>query len=289
VPTHAVAFGTTVRSPRVSPHVTPRATPQSSPVKAGAAWTASDRYLARVRELERDVRREREGDGDVSDENRSDLFELSDDSIDERVSAVFPSHAQDSKRGSRHARSPSRSRSPGPRSSLDNQDKSPGRVDRRARSEMRESRGASPSPSTAPSPRSARRRVEFVAEKRNPETLESTSVPPEPRGATSVPKPVEATHRNEVNETSLRKRLPKKPELALKMVSPAAPSDRAFVVDAFVRDGDGANSSDGSGVDAAELATPSPEPTRIASRVFEERHDAADAADAKKDVGVARD
>jgi hypothetical protein len=150
---------------------------------------------------------------------------------------------------------------------------------------MRESRGASPSPSTAPSPRSARRRVEFVAEKRNPETLESTSVPPEPRGATSVPKPVEATHRNEVNETSLRKRLPKKPELALKKVSPAAPSDRAFVVDAFVRDGDGANSSDGSGVDAAELATPSPEPTRIASRVFEERHDAADAADAKKDVG----
>jgi hypothetical protein len=285
VPTHAVAFGTTVRSPRVSPHVTPRATPQSSPVKAGAAWTASDRYLARVRERERDVRREREGDGDVSDENRSDLFELSDDSIDERVSAVFPSHAQDSKRGSRHARSPSRSRSPGPRSSLDNQDKSPGRVDRRARSEMRESRGASPSPSTAPSPRSARRRVEFVAEKRNPETLESTSVPPEPRGATSVPKPVEATHRNEVNETSLRKRLPKKPELALKKVSPAAPSDRAFVVDAFVRDGDGANSSDGSGVDAAELATPSPEPTRIASRVFEERHDAADAADAKKDVG----
>jgi hypothetical protein len=254
-------------------------------VKAGAAWTASDRYLARVRERERDVRREREGDGDVSDENRSDLFELSDDSIDERVSAVFPSHAQDSKRGSRHARSPSRSRSPGPRSSLDNQDKSPGRVDRRARSEMRESRGASPSPSTAPSPRSARRRVEFVAEKRNPETLESTSVPPEPRGATSVPKPVEATHRNEVNETSLRKRLPKKPELALKKVSPAAPSDRAFVVDAFVRDGDGANSSDGSGVDAAELATPSPEPTRIASRVFEERHDAADAADAKKDVG----
>jgi hypothetical protein len=100
-----------------------------------------------------------------------------------------------------------------------------------------------------------------------------------------VPKPVEATHRNEVNETSLRKRLPKKPELALKKVSPAAPSDRAFVVDAFVRDGDGANSSDGSGVDAAELATPSPEPTRIASRVFEERHDAADAADAKKDVG----
>ena len=285
VPTHAVAFGTTVRSPRVSPHVTPRATPQSSPVKAGAAWTASDRYLARVRERERDVRREREGDGDVSDENRSDLFELSDDSIDERVSAVFPSHAQDSKRGSRHARSPSRSRSPGPRSSLDNQDKSPGRVDRRARSEMRESRGASPSPSTAPSPRSARRRVAFVAEKRNPETLESTSVPPEPRGATSVPKPVEATHRNEVNETSLRKRLPKKPELALKKVSPAAPSDRAFVVDAFVRDGDGANSSDGSGVDAAELATPSPEPTRIASRVFEERHDAADAADAKKDVG----
>jgi hypothetical protein len=57
------------------------------------------------------------------------------------------------------------------------------------------------------------------------------------------------------------------------------------VVDAFVRDGDGANSSDGSVVDAAELATPSPEPTRIASRVFEERHDAADAADAKKDVG----
>lgn len=200
VPTHAVAFGTTVRSPRVSPHVTPRATPQSSPVKAGAAWTASDRYLARVRERERDVRREREGDGDVSDENRSDLFELSDDSIDERVSAVFPSHAQDSKRGSRHARSPSRSRSPGPRSSLDNQDKSPGRVDRRARSEMRESRGASPSPSTAPSPRSARRRVAFVAEKRNPETLESTSAPPEPRGATSVPKPVEATHRNEVKD-----------------------------------------------------------------------------------------
>ena len=303
VPTHAVAFGTTVRSPRVSPHVTPRATPQSSPVKAGAAWTASDRYLARVRERERDVRREREGDGDVSDENRSDLFELSDDSIDERVSAVFPSHAQDSKRGSRHARSPSRSRSPGPRSSLDNQDKSPGRVDRRARSEMRESRGASPSPSTAPSPRSARRRVAFVAEKRNPETLESTSAPPEPRGATSVPKPVEATHRNEVNETSLRKRLPKKPELARRniSVSPAASSDRAFVVDAFVRDGDGANSSDGSGVDAAELATPSPEPTRIASRVFEERHDAerserreerfltkypyvADSADAKKDV-----
>ena len=287
VPTHAVAFGTTVRSPRVSPHVTPRATPQSSPVKAGAAWTASDRYLARVRERERDVRREREGDGDVSDENRSDLFELSDDSIDERVSAVFPSHAQDSKRGSRHARSPSRSRSPGPRSSLDTQDKSPGRVDRRARSEMRESRGASPSPSTAPSPRSARRRVAFVAEKRNPETLESTSAPPEPRGATSVPKPVEATHRNEVSETSLRKRLPKKPELARKKisVSPAAPSDRAFVVDAFVRDGDGANSSDGSVVDAAELATPSPEPTRIASRVFEERRDAADAADAKKDVG----
>ena len=288
VPTHAVAFGTTVRSPRVSPHVTPRATPQSSPVKAGAAWNASDRYLARVRERERDVRREREGDGDVSDENRSDLFELSDDSIDERVSAVFPSHAQDSKRGSRHARSPSRSRSPGPRSSLDNQDKSPGRVDRRARSEMRESRGASPSPSTAPSPRSARRRVAFVAEKRNPETLEATSAPPEPRGATSVPKPVEATHRNEANPIeSLRKRLPKKPELARKKisVSPAAPSDRAFVVDAFVRDGDGANSSDGSGVDAAELATPSPEPTRIASRVFEERHDAADAADAKKDVG----
>ena len=287
VPTHAVAFGTTVRSPRVSPHVTPRATPQSSPVKAGAAWTASDRYLARVRERERDVRREREGDGDVSDENRSDLFELSDDSIDERVSAVFPSHAQDSKRGSRHARSPSRSRSPGPRSSLDTQDKSPGRVDRRARSEMRESRGASPSPSTAPSPRSARRRVAFVAEKRNPETLESTSAPPEPRGATSVPKPVEATHRNEVSETSLRKRLPKKPELARKRisVSPAASSDRAFVVDAFVRDGDGANSSDGSVVDAAELATPSPEPTRIASRVFEERRDAADAADAKKDVG----
>ena len=302
VPTHAVAFGTTVRSPRVSPHVTPRATPQSSPVKAGAAWNASDRYLARVRERERDVRREREGDGDVSDENRSDLFELSDDSIDERVSAVFPSHAQDSKRGSRHARSPSRSRSPGPRSSLDNQDKSPGRVDRRARSEMRESRGASPSPSTAPSPRSARRRVAFVAEKSNPETLESTSAPPEPRGATSVPKPVEATHRNEPNPIeSLRKRLPKKPELARKKisVSPVASSDRAFVVDAFVRDGDGANSSDGSGVDAAELATPSPEPTRIASRVFEadeddaersergamERHDAADAADAKKDVG----
>ena len=288
VPTHAVAFGTTVRSPRVSPHVTPRATPQSSPVKAGAAWNASDRYLARVRERERDVRREREGDGDVSDENRSDLFELSDDSIDERVSAVFPSHAQDSKRGSRHARSPSRSRSPGPRSSLDNQDKSPGRVDRRARSESRESRGASPSPSTAPSPRSARRRVAFVAEKRNPETLEATSAPPEPRGATSVPKPVEATHRNEPNPIeSLRKRLPKKPELARKKisVSPAASSDRAFVVDAFVRDGDGANSSDGSGVDAAELATPSPEPTRIASRVFEERHDAADAADAKKDVG----
>ena len=102
-----------------------------------------------------------------------------------------------------------------------------------------------------------------------------------------MPKPVEATHRNEVNETSLRKRLPKKPELARRniSVSPAASSDRAFVVDAFVRDGDGANSSDGSGVDAAELATPSPEPTRIASRVFEERHDAADAADAKKDVG----
>ena len=113
-----------------------------------------------------------------------------------------------------------------------------------------------------------------------------------------MPKPVEATHRNEPNPIeSLRKRLPKKPELARKKisVSPAAPSDRAFVVDAFVRDGDGANSSDGSGVDAAELATPSPEPTRIASRVFEadeddaersergamERHDAADAADAK--------
>ena len=287
VPTHAVAFGTTVRSPRVSPHVTPRATPQSSPLKAGAAWTASDRYLARVRERERDVRRERDGDGDVSDENRSDLFELSDDSIDERVSAVFPSHAQNSKRDSRHARSPSRSRSPGPRSSLDNLE-SPGRVDRRARSGG-ESRGASPSP-TAPSPRSARRRVAFVAEKSNAETPSSCSVPPEPRGATSVPKPVEATHRNEVNETSLRKRLPKKPELALP-VSPAAPfsSDRRETVDAFVP-GDGANSSDGSGVDATELATPSPEPTRIASRVFEaedaerserreERRDAADASD----------
>ena len=129
VPTHAVAFGTTVRSPRVSPCVTPRATPTSSPLKPRpSGWTASDRFLARVRAREGPVARNDENHlGDDSDENRSDLYELSDDSIDDRLGAVFPSRA--SSRGRRRERSPSRSRSPTPRSL-----EAAGRVDRRSRS-----------------------------------------------------------------------------------------------------------------------------------------------------------
>ena len=265
VPKHAVAFGTTVRSPRVSPHVTPRATPRSSPRNpASAAWTASDRYLARVRERERDVRRDDEGDGELlSDENRSDLYELSDDSIDDHLGAVFPSHA--SSRRSRRARSPGRSMSPGPRS-LGTSPGGDGRVDRRARSgetfEDGASRDRGGAPAPTPSPRSARRRVAFV-----PEPPETFSAVPEPRGATSVPKPVEATR-----PTSLRARLPRKPELAL----PAAAAADLGVSDALCVSGDGASSSDGSGVDAAvdaavDAVTPSPEPTRLhARRVFED-------------------
>ena len=265
VPKHAVAFGTTVRSPRVSPHVTPRATPRSSPRNpASAAWTASDRYLARVRERERDVRRDDEGDGELlSDENRSDLYELSDDSIDDHLGAVFPSHA--SSRRSRRARSPGRSMSPGPRS-LGTSPGGDGRVDRRARSgetfEDGASRDRGGAPAPTPSPRSARRRVAFV-----PETPETFSAVPEPRGATSVPKPVEATR-----PTSLRARLPRKPELAL----PAAAAADLAADDALRVSEDGASSSDGSGVDAAvdvavDAATPSPEPTRLyARRVFED-------------------
>ena len=177
VPKHAVAFGTTVRSPRVSPHVTPRATPRSSPRNpASAAWTASDRYLARVRERERDVRRDDEGDGELlSDENRSDLYELSDDSIDDHLGAVFPSHA--SSRRSRRARSPGRSMSPGPRS-LGTSPGGDGRVDRRARSgEAKTARLA-----MAAARRRRRRRRERAAARRvrpgNPQTF---SAVPEPR------------------------------------------------------------------------------------------------------------
>ena len=154
VPKHAVAFGTTVRSPRVSPHVTPRATPRSSPRNpASAAWTASDRYLARVRERERDVRRDDEGDGELlSDENRSDLYELSDDSIDDHLGAVFPSHA--SSRRSRRARSPGRSMSPGPRS-LGTSPGGDGRVDRHRRLHRRSChRRRGPAPPIAPPTRS---------------------------------------------------------------------------------------------------------------------------------------
>ena len=258
VATHAVAFGTTLRSPRVSPHVTPRATPTSSPLKARTGRSAADRYLARAREREVPVVRRDEGEGDDSDENRSDLFELSDDSVDDGLGAAFPSHA--SSRGRRRARSPGRSKPPTP-SSLE----AAGRVDGRSR--RGEGGGASP----APAPRRARRRVAFAQE-----TPETPSAPPEPRGATSVPRPVAAARAAAANPMSLRERLPRKPELArpAAVAAELRSGDHAVATDAVVSD-DGTSSSVFSGVDAPELSTPSPEPTRIASRAFEDGEDGA--------------
>jgi hypothetical protein len=296
--THTVAFGRTVQStPTMSPHGTPRATPKGSPRKPPPNWIASKEYLARIRLREKEVHR----DGDASDGSGSDddLYELSEDSLDEQTfgATTRQSKNRNQSRGRSHGRSKSPSR--GARDIVDPE-----------------------------SPKSARRKVSFVPRNES-ESIGDLVPPPEPRlraecvlptpapgsyfPGTTVPSTNQGTTtasstfpgttwspavtQTVAKQNSLRHRLPKKPELATPVAVPKpTQKEEELLVDeellildpelvaavsprlppAHTRKNDkndvenddlSPSSSDVSSLDPNELTTPPPDPTRISSRV----------------------
>lgn len=230
--------------------------------------------------MEKTVRR----DGDESDTSsqNSDLYELSDDSIDEKLGAL-----------------------PGGRSSKGDRETGGRTVRQRSTSPHAFIRTMSSSRNTSrhsQSPKSARRKVSFVPKEYLHE--KSTTVPPpEPRRRTEYVQPTpqgapvsESKPNTNRSYSPLRRRLPKKPSLATPIVkdvyidpelekgedlpgpdefvrSANAQRNIQVVVDAVTdqsthsTDSASQASSSVSSLDPAELATPPVDPTRIASRV----------------------